>query len=1135
MTRLAKVHVNMRGVRAVLLSAGFIMSFPGRAALSETVSDLTHLIQVAEANPYTHAALEVEGTVWWSSGTKGHVILNDGTSSARIELDIPCRIPRPGERIRLTGECIVIKARDYIKLLPVPVVENGGLHAAIEKTGTLSLTAGDHLFRLVWFNRTADTHLDVEVEGPGISRQPIPSEWLFSRVAASESGLTNRVNGLNYQSYEGRWWRLIPNFEHIPAVESGFVHDFSIGIGTRGSHVGLRFEGLLKVPQDGEYTFYITSDDGSRLFIGPPSLNLHAVGTAALPDPVPLSLRDAGPRREEEFVRADVEGMVTSLHRPGDMLEFEMKTDVGFIRVLVAEDATDSYTLRPHNRVRAVGISRRTRNADGERIAGELFVQRWEDVEQEYVTPAIWSEYPVVDIADLLEDEKHLDQTVVHLQGRIVRDGPTFVMDDGSARLRIADTDTEQASDSLMDVLGRVTRDGPDRLLNDVYYRPVTDAEVDKDRLPLLTRVEQIFQLSPEDAAKGYPVSVRGVITSPLEDDTAILQDGSKGIFMSLGGPINLQVGDYCEVEGTTGPYVVAQYILASRVKILGSGSLPEPIHPTWDQLINGSLHCDYVELEGVVTSIYDNSISLLTRGGRINIRLSPIGQKLPDDALGATVRLRGCLLADWDQESHRVVVGSVFLVQHWVSVLLSAPIDPFAVPLKRVGDLLRYDPDAGALQRVKVSGQVVYKDPVQCYVMDEGNGLRFTPSEKVASEVGDTVEVVGFVELGEVSPVLQEAQVRTVGRDSMPVPLRLDADALLKDEYDSALVQVDGVLLEVIEKPDRIVLEMQSGLRRFAAEIREPSGALSELHPGSTLKLTGIYAGQGGNRVLGQPIKAFTLLLNSAMDVQVLSYPHWWTFRRILILTGMLAAVLIAALVWINLLHRRVEQRTEELGNVIRQRQRAERQRELEQERARLAHDLHDDLGSRLTEVDMLVSLFNSPATTPEEKEHYAAELSDRVMDMVNSLDEIVWAVNPRNDTLSLMVDYFGLYAQRLLELASINWSFDVSEDLPDMMLDPRFRQEVFLAFKEALTNVIQHAGAHRVRLQLDIEGEDLIVIVSDDGSGIGSDLREAGADGLENMKTRMASLGGHCSVQSDQQTGTTVRLQAPLQKAQV
>ena len=383
MSRLAKLHNDRRWALAALLSAVYILPCPGQESRSGRIGDLTHLIEVAEANPYTRAAIELEGTVWWSSRTQGHVILNDSGASARIELDLPCRIPRPGERILLAGDCIIIKARDYIKLLPVPVVENGGLHAAVEQSGTVSLTASDHPFRLVWFNRTAHSSLDVQFTGPGIPKQPVPSDRLFRMESSGTSGGTNRLRGVNYRSFEGRWWRLIPNFEHMPEVKSGFVEDFDIRVGSRGSHVGLRFDGYLNIPQDGDYTFYLTSDDGSRLFIGPPSLELHAAGAAALPDPVPLSMRDAGPQRAEEFVRAEIEGMVSSLHRPGDMLEFEMKTDTGFIRVSVAEDAPDSYTLRPHNRVRAVGVSRSTLNADGERVAGELFVQQWEDVEQE--------------------------------------------------------------------------------------------------------------------------------------------------------------------------------------------------------------------------------------------------------------------------------------------------------------------------------------------------------------------------------------------------------------------------------------------------------------------------------------------------------------------------------------------------------------------------------------------------------------------------------------------------------------------------------------------------------------------------------------------------------------------------------
>ena len=87
-------------------------------------------------------------------------------------------------------------------------------------------------------------------------------------------------------------------------------------------------------------------------------------------------------------------------------------------------------------------------------------------------------------------------------------------------------------------------------------------------------------------------------------------------------------------------------------------------------------------------------------------------------------------------------------------------------------------------------------------------------------------------------------------------------------------------------------------------------------------------------------------------------------------------------------------------------------------------------------------------------------------------------------------------------------------------------------MAFKEALTNVIQHAKATKVWLRIFIQDDELVVMVSDDGCGIMPDTREAGADGLDNMRERMSALGGHCEIRSNPEKGTTVRLQAPIKE---
>lgn len=179
-----------------------------------------------------------------------------------------------------------------------------------------------------------------------------------------------------------------------------------------------------------------------------------------------------------------------------------------------------------------------------------------------------------------------------------------------------------------------------------------------------------------------------------------------------------------------------------------------------------------------------------------------------------------------------------------------------------------------------------------------------------------------------------------------------------------------------------------------------------------------------------------------------------------------------------------------------------------------------------------MLTSLVKSSATSVAEKERYLDDLSETALRMVTSLDEIVWAVNPRNDTIASLASYFGSYARRLLDLASVSCGLDISEDLPEKPLAPKFRQEIFFSLKEALNNVVRHAHATQVRLRIFVREDSLIVEVADDGRGLDGQPCAPGSDGIANMNERMQSIGGTCEIISDARQGTTVRFRAPLSR---
>jgi signal transduction histidine kinase len=231
--------------------------------------------------------------------------------------------------------------------------------------------------------------------------------------------------------------------------------------------------------------------------------------------------------------------------------------------------------------------------------------------------------------------------------------------------------------------------------------------------------------------------------------------------------------------------------------------------------------------------------------------------------------------------------------------------------------------------------------------------------------------------------------------------------------------------------------------------------------------------------------------------------------------------------------LHRQVEERTRQLEQQIQARQRVEQQRALEQERTRLARDLHDDLGGGLTEISMLGSLANDRAIVSERKAGYLRQMTEKARQLVSALDEIVWAVNPRYDSLASLAGYYSLYAQRFLSLASLGCHLDVAESLPDCALDSKVRHSLFLAFKEALNNVVRHAEASEVRLRIQVQDDELIVAVADNGRGLQPTAgTESGMDGLANMRARLSALGGRCEIRSAPAQGTTVLFGVRLPK---
>jgi ligand-binding sensor domain-containing protein/signal transduction histidine kinase len=192
------------------------------------------------------------------------------------------------------------------------------------------------------------------------------------------------------------------------------------------------------------------------------------------------------------------------------------------------------------------------------------------------------------------------------------------------------------------------------------------------------------------------------------------------------------------------------------------------------------------------------------------------------------------------------------------------------------------------------------------------------------------------------------------------------------------------------------------------------------------------------------------------------------------------------------------------------------ERLHALERERTRIARDLHDDLGARLSLIGLMTE---------------GTEASSVARAAAETLDHLVWTVNARNDTAGGFAAYATRFAEEHLDAAGLRHRFHIQESLGPHEINADARRQVFLAFKEAITNVIKHARATEVHITIGLQHDTLVVEVRDDGCG----FIEGGGDptgiGLEGMRERLAAVGGSATVGSAPGRGTRVVLRSPVQ----
>lgn len=685
----------------------------------------------------------------------------------------------------------------------------------------------------------------------------------------------------------------------------------------------------------------------------------------------------------------------------------------------------------------------------------------------------------------------------------------------------------------------------------------------------VLATARQVRSASSVAMSEQRPVKLRAVVTfhEPATGITFV-QDGSAGVAVAAGVPsqlpAGLRVGTQVELEGVVAqgsyaPVVAGRDGQAPVARILGAAALPEPLRVSIGELLGGASDGCWVELRGTVRAVGvrpfspegeevpagENSergrprtvrlsIELGTEAGRYMLILPwQQGEPVPGGLLDSRVRVRG-------------VLGSIVnRWRQWVGLLLYVPsleeltveraptADPFALPVLRADQIMQFSTGTPGEDRVRVRGVATLVQPgYRLYLRSEGGPLEVqSPWPLEGVEPGVEVDVVGYPFLGAKRALLQDSRVRVLGRRARPEPLALSRSEIMGRYADSELVRLTGrVFQNGLRGSTRvIVLEAQGQMleAKFASSLSGRDDArVGEIRPGAEVAMTGI-AQVSGAADWGGGVRpyAVNLLMRGPADLIVLHEPPWWTPARLLAAVGALILLVAVSFGWVVLLRRQVAAQTKVIHE---QALRVAHERE----RRRIAQDIHDDLGSRLTQLALLGARVTTAAGADEPTRALGGRIAETARTTVQTMDEIVWAVNPGNDTLQSLGDYLCKVATALLSGAEIACQLDVPAVLPERRLSADHRHNLVLAVREALHNVVKHSRATAASLSLRADGQEIGIEVSDNGVGIPAQGAGRG-NGLGNLQRRLAEVGGRCEIGPGAGGGTRVRLTSPLPAA--
>ncbi len=660
----------------------------------------------------------------------------------------------------------------------------------------------------------------------------------------------------------------------------------------------------------------------------------------------------------------------------------------------------------------------------------------------------------------------------------------------------------------------------------------------------------QVQALPIETAELARPVRIEGVITY-IDTVTAhaFLQDPSGGVSLKLtpGDPLppELRSGSRVIVEGVTArgqflPRIVGAAGAGLKFQILGQDALPPAKPVNGSQLTLPDMDSQWIEIRGVVRpppAPYRGAVLAMEAEGRTFFAYLPENaekRSLPPSLLGVRVKVRavaGTFVNERRQMTRRVLyLSSINSITAEETLIVD---DPFQRPLTRFDDLLRAH-TRGANERAKVRGTVLLAIPNEgLFLREENDGALWLQTSQgftgPAVKPGDVVEAVGWPEASDFRPDLRGAVFRVVAHGPPVKPILTTTRESLSARHHGDLVELEANLIGLFEDPigTRLLLSADDVFFEARIPLTVTRGPLPEWVRDARLRITGVCENVPGEAISSpQTSQTFFIRVSALGGVVVLSSPPWWSSRRLFWVLGVTLGCTVLAASWAIALRRRVAIQTKVIEAQV-------HRAGVQEERQRLARELHDSLEQEMTGVGLQLETALARVMTDPEATKLSVERARRLLHRAQrETRETIWdlrssATDP-GVLPGLLQEVLGPIAEAVGATLEVSYSENLPVGLPGSLMHHLVR-----IAHEAVANAAKHGQPKHILVSLFLVENEIHLLVRDDGCGFlqaTAPGARQGHFGLTGMNERATKTDGKLTVTSTPGQGTEVLFTAPL-----